>query len=152
MPTIQAKDLTHEFPRSPYEELGGFTWLARLIDKVRALNAGTLGDYTPYPCGGDQRFLAVTGLDAEALKAEIARGATDEEIVAWARANAAPGWEARMVEYRKSQFQPLSGEMAGYLEGAKAELAKTHPQLDLSGVDNFARLICAEEGYSVPSA
>ena len=37
MSTIQAKDLTKEFPRSPYDELAGFPWLPRLVDKVRVI-------------------------------------------------------------------------------------------------------------------
>ena len=56
MTVILAKDLSKEFPRSPLDELDGLPWLPRLIDKVRALQAGTLGDYTPFPCGGDRGF------------------------------------------------------------------------------------------------
>lgn len=152
MPTIQAKDLSKEFPRSPYADLAGIPWLPRLVDKVRALNAGTIGEYTPYPCGGDQRFLQVMGLDADALKSQIASGASDDEIVAWVKANATPGYEGRMAEYKAGQHQAVTGEMAGYLAHAKEELAKAHPELDLSGVTNWAQLICMEEGYSIPSA
>ena len=43
MPAIPAKDLTKEFPRSPLEELDGLPWLPRMVDKVRALQAGTIG-------------------------------------------------------------------------------------------------------------
>lgn len=152
MPTVQAKDLTKDFPRSPYAEIGGIYWLPRLIDKVRALQAGTIGEYTPFPCGGDQRFLGVLGLEADALKAVIAGGASDEEILAWIKQNAAPGYEAKMQAYRESQFAPLSGEMAGYLAHAKEELAKARPELDLSGVTNFAELIAVEEGHPIPQA
>ncbi|MFN3432221.1 MAG: DUF5069 domain-containing protein [Candidatus Sericytochromatia bacterium] len=152
MPTIQAKDLSKEFPRSPYADLAGIPWLPRLVDKVRALNAGTIGEYTPFPCGGDQRFLGVMGLDADAMKSQIASGASDDEIVAWVKANATPGYEGRMAEYQQGQFQAVTGEMAGYLAHAKEELAKARPELDLSGVTNFAQLICMEEGYPIPSA
>jgi hypothetical protein len=152
MPTIQAKDLTKDFPRSPYEELGGFPWLARLTDKVRALNAGTLGDYTPYPCGGDQRFLQVLGVDADALKAVITSGASDEEVAAWVKSHAASGVEDRLTEYRKQQRSPLSGDMATYLEQAKKELKTARPDADLAGVDNWSKLICKEEGHALPTA
>ena len=152
MPTVQAKDLTKEFPRSPFENLGGFPWLARLVDKVRALNAGTLGEYTPFPCGGDQRFLQTVGLDADALKAVIAGGASDEEIARWVKDHARPDAEAQLAAYRQSQLAPVEGEMLGYLNHAKEELAKARPELDLSGVTNWAQLICVEEGHSIPQA
>lgn len=54
MTSMDAKDLTKECPRSPYAEMGGFPWLPRLIDKVRAKHAGTIGAYIPYPCGSER--------------------------------------------------------------------------------------------------
>jgi hypothetical protein len=152
MPTVQAKDLTKDFPRSPYADLGGIYWLPRLIDKVRALKAGTLGEYTPFPCGGDQNFLRTLGLEADALKAVIDGGASDEEILAWVKQNAVPGYEEKMQAYRQGQFAALTGEMAGYLAHAKEELAKARPELDVSGVTNWGQLIAVEEGHPIPQA
>lgn len=150
MPTHQAKDLTREFPRSPFEELGGFPWLPRMIDKVRSLTANTLGDYTPYPCGGDQRFLAALGTDPEAIKAVIAGGASDEDVLAWVKANAPAGVEARLADYKAHQLSPTQPPVLEYLEGAKAEYLKAKPGADLSGIDNFSKLICLEEGHPIP--
>lgn len=148
MTTVVAKDLTKEFPRSPYEELAGFPWLARVIDKVRALKAGTLGEYTAFPCGGDKRFLALTGLDADAFKALIDSGADDAAIVAYVKANSKATPE-EIDGYRKLQRTalPESSELYGYLQEYKAEIAAAKPGLDLSAGDNFARLICLEEGH-----
>lgn len=144
-----ALDLNKEYPRSPFAELDGIPWLARLIDKVRAKHAGTLGDYTPFPCGGDRRFLTTLGLAPEALEAEIKRGASDDEVAAWVKARLAP---EKVREYRQGMLTPVSGEMAGYLQGAVTELAAARPNLDLSGVDSFNKLICLEEGHPIPSA
>jgi hypothetical protein len=152
MPTVQAKDLTKDFPRSPYADLGGIYWLPRLIDKVRALKAGTLGEYTPYPCGGDQKFLGTLGLEADALKAVIDGGASDEEILTWVKQNAVPGYAEKMQAYRQGQFEPATGEMAGYLAHAREELAKARPDLDVSGVTNWGQLIAVEEGHPIPQA
>lgn len=152
MSTITVKDLTKAFPRSPYDELAGMAWLPRLIDKVRALGAGKLGEYTPYPCGGDRRFLAMTGLDADALKAQIDAGKSDDEIAAWATAQLSPEAAQNLSAYRRSMFEPVEGEMLAYLQGACKELAQQRPELDLSQVDNFSRLICVEEGYPIPTA
>lgn len=148
MSTIVVKDLTKEYPRSPYEELDGIPWLARLIDKVRALGAGKLGAYTPYPCGGDRGFLGAAGLDADALKAQIDAGKTDAEIVAWVKGQLAAEPQAQFEAYRQRARSPITdAEMKGYLEGAKAALAKERPDLDLGKADNFPRLICLEEGH-----
>lgn len=145
-----ALDLSKDYPRSPFTELGGFPWLARLVDKVRAKHAGTLGPYTPYPCGGDRRFLATVGVNADALEAEITRGATDEEVAAWVQAHQAPDAPEKLQQYRQHMLAPLSGEMVEYLKGAIAEVAKERPDLDLSGVDSFNKLICLEEGHPLP--
>jgi hypothetical protein len=58
-----------------------------MIDKCRAEIAGTNGEYH-YNCPLDQRFLSFTGIDPAALKAEIAKGLGDGEILAWVEANA----------------------------------------------------------------
>jgi hypothetical protein len=147
MSTVTAKDLTKEYPRSPFDEVEGFPWVPRLVDKVRALGAGKIGEYTPYPCGGDKNFLAQAGLDADALKAKIDSGATDQEIGAWVKANASPDAAKNIEAYKQNALMPSQGEMAGYLQGAVEELKKQRPELDLSKADNFGRLICIEEGH-----
>ncbi len=150
MSTITAKDLTKEFPRSPLEELDGLPWLPRLIDKVRALQAGTLGDYTPYPCGGDRHFLGVVGVDADQLKALIDSGAGDNEIAPWVKAHATPGLDERLGDWRKTALAPVSADLRDYLVGALSELKAARPELDTTRVDNFSRLICLEEGHPCP--
>lgn len=150
MPTITAKDLTKEFPRSPLDELNGLPWLPRLIDKVRALLADKLGDYTPYPCGGDRHFLGTVGIDADQLKALIASGADDDEIARWVNDHATPGFTERISAYRQQALAPVSGEYCDYLDEALSELKSARPDLDTSKVDNFTRLLCLEEGYPCP--
>ena len=152
MSTITAKDLTKEYPRSPYAELDGLPWLPRLIDKVRALHAGTLGDYTPFPCGGDQNFLNTLGLNADELKKVIAGGASDQEIAAWVKAHMAPEATSKLEAYRQQQraAYPAGSEYHGYLQHALEELKKARPGIDLSKVDNFSRMICVEEGHQLP--
>ena len=148
--TITVKDLTREVPRSPYEELDGVPWLGRLVDKYRAMQAGLLGEYIPYPCGGDRGFLATVGLDADGLGKVIQDGATDEEIVAWVKANWSSEAEENLIDYRLRQRRPVAPENADYLAEARAALASARPDLDLSAIDNFSRLICAEEGHPQP--
>lgn len=77
-----AKDLNHEYPRSPRETLAGYVIAARMLDKCRADCNGTLGEYH-FNCPLDRRFLDFTGIDAEAFKQFVATGATDEEVADW---------------------------------------------------------------------
>ena len=84
---IPPSDLTQRPPRSPRVRLGGYVILPRMLDKGRAELAGTVGEYH-YNCPTDQRFLEFAGVDPEALKAELAKGKGDGEILAWVQANA----------------------------------------------------------------
>ena len=83
---IQAPDLTQRPPRSPRTRLGGYALLPRMLDKGRATLIGKHGEYH-YACPLDQRILEFLGIDPEALKAELATGAGDGEILAWVQAN-----------------------------------------------------------------
>jgi hypothetical protein len=53
-----------------------------MLDKGRALIAGTIGEYK-YACPLDQRFLDFAGIDPEALKEELTEGKGDGEILTW---------------------------------------------------------------------
>ena len=84
---IQAPDLTQRPPRSPRVRLGGYALLPRMLDKGRATIIGKNGDYN-YNCPLDQRFVNFVGIDAEALKQELAAGKGDGEVLEWITANA----------------------------------------------------------------
>lgn len=77
-----APDLTKRPPRSPRVRLGGFVTLARIVDKGRADLAGTAGEYK-YNNPIDHHWFRFTGITAEALKAELATGKGDGEILSW---------------------------------------------------------------------
>jgi len=81
-------DLTQRPPRSPRIKLGGYVILPRILDKGRASVAGKLGEYHFAGKGMDRHFFDFVGLDHESLKAELAKGASDSEILAWIQANA----------------------------------------------------------------
>jgi hypothetical protein len=84
---MNPSDLTQRPPRSPRARLGGFAILPRMLDKGRATIAGTNGEYR-YACPLDQRFLDFAGIDPEPLKAQLAEGKGDGEILAWILENA----------------------------------------------------------------
>ncbi len=90
-------NLTQRPPRSSRILLGGYALLPRLLDKCRAALAGTSGEYH-YNCPLDQHFFNFAGIDAEALKAEVAKGLGDGELLEWINANAThkhTPWEIR---------------------------------------------------------
>lgn len=119
-----APDLTRHPPRSPRTRLGGFVHLPRLIDKARAISAGRGGDYH-YPCPFDRRFLAFTGLDPEVLRAEIAAGRTDAEVLSFVLSRSQPprsaaeiaAWSAWM-----EQLQPDTDDSRAFF----AEVLRQH--------------------------
>jgi len=79
---ISAFELTKRPPRSPRLRLGGYALLPRMLDKGRAEIAGTSGEYH-YNCPLDQRILNFLGLDADALREQLATGKGDGEILQW---------------------------------------------------------------------
>jgi Domain of unknown function (DUF5069) len=86
--TISAPDLTQRPPRSPCVTLGGYVLLPRVLDKCRAMVAGKNGEYRFGVQRMDRHFLKFTGIDEEALKAEVATGKSDSEMLAWIQTNA----------------------------------------------------------------
>jgi hypothetical protein len=95
MINFSAPDLTQHPPRSCRIRLGGYVILPRMLDKCRAEIAGTQGPYH-YACPIDQRFLEFAGVDPEALKAEVAKGKGDGEVLKWIADNQKhkrSGWE-----------------------------------------------------------
>ncbi len=80
-------DLTQRPPRSARVRLGGYAILPRMLDKGRATIAGKQGEYK-FACPLDERFLEFAGVDADALKKQLAAGKGDGEILAWIQKNA----------------------------------------------------------------
>jgi hypothetical protein len=76
------KSLTEEAPRSPRNRLGGYSLMARMIDKGRADLAGNVGEYH-YACPLDQMLFEFKGVQADEVKKLLASGATDAQIVSW---------------------------------------------------------------------
>src|SRR6185295_18833651 len=124
MPT-PLSDLTQRPPRSPRVRLGGFVILPRMLDKGRALIAGKIGDYK-YACPLDQRFLEFAGVEAEALKEQLAAGRGDGEILDWIGAKTRhPRHAAEIAAWSAHQEQRAPGEMDSreYFHGLHAKIA-----------------------------
>ena len=80
-------DLTKRPPRSTRARLGGYVLLPRIIDKCRAVLAGTNGEFN-YACPLDMEFFEFASIDPEALKKQVAAGLGDTALLEWVRQNA----------------------------------------------------------------
>mgnify|MGYP001819613324 CR=1 FL=1 len=117
-PALKAFDLTKRAPRSPRVKLGGYTWLARLLDKARADIAGKVGEYHTN-CPMDQMWLQFVGVDYNEIRGELEEGAGDTEILEWVAANAKThrqSWEIDAWNAETEKAAPVPGtEMMDYL-------------------------------------
>ncbi len=73
-------DLTKQPPRSPYDELGGITFLPRAIDKMRAHLAGTAGEYNA-KTGYSTQLFALFGVTADEFEQIVRENPTDEGVL-----------------------------------------------------------------------
>ena len=76
------KDLTKEAPRSPHTRIGGYAILGRTIDKCRAQLWGNIGEYH-FDCPLDNMLFGFKGVKGDDFKAEIEKGASDDEMAKW---------------------------------------------------------------------
>jgi len=74
-------------PRSPYEKLGGYVHLPRLIDKARLHRKGLLNGYNYKTAGFDKHLLAFLKIDGDMFE-EIANKLDDDlAILNWVQEN-----------------------------------------------------------------
>ena len=73
-------DLTKNPPRSPYEALGGITFLPRPIDKMRAYIAGTAGAYNA-KTGYSTQLFDLFGVTADEFEQIVRENDSDEGVL-----------------------------------------------------------------------
>lgn len=136
-------DLTQHPPRSPRVRLGGYVILPRMLDKGRALLAGRNGSYK-YACPLDQRFLEFAGIDAEALKQQLAAGRSDGEILAWIEQQVS--FKRTVVEIAawsawQEQRVPMDPDSRKYFNDIHADIAPQREDIatwfDLLDLDDY---------------
>jgi Domain of unknown function (DUF5069) len=84
-------DLSQAFPRSPKDKMSGLVHLPRMVDKARAYQNNTLGEYL-FPCPVDKIMLDFLEIDAEEWVLQ-AVSQNEEQLTRW-------------VEKKCSSFQP----------------------------------------------
>ena len=95
---VKGKDLTKEAPRSPKTRVGGYVILGRTLDKCRALLAGDIGEYH-FDCPLDNMLFGWKGITGDDFKAEVAKGASDDEMAKWVDAHGTEKTEEQKVAW-----------------------------------------------------
>lgn len=107
--------------------------LPRILDKGRALNAGKIGVFRYGMKAMDRHFFNFTGIDPDALLAELATGKGDGEILAWVRANAKPArspWEIEAWSaYQLNRGPDSDAETIGLFTRELAKLTTTRDDI-----------------------
>lgn len=139
-------DLRTQFPRSMRTTLAGYVHLARMIDKCRAVLAGTQGEYI-YPCPMDERLMEFAGITCEDFTAAVKANSTDEGVEAWFRKVSTPHQPAELDAWNRQLLArgPSSEESA---ERFKKYRDAVDPSR--SDIRAWADLQDLEEGRSVP--
>jgi hypothetical protein len=76
-------------PRSPYEMLGGYVHLPRLIDKARLHRKGLLNGYNYKTVGFDKHLLAFLKLDGDEFEEVANKFDADNEVLNWVETSGA---------------------------------------------------------------
>ena len=74
-------------PRSPYDRLGGYVHLPRLIDKARLHRKGLLDGYNYKTVGFDKHLLAFLRLNADEFEEAANRLEDDGALLKWVHEN-----------------------------------------------------------------
>ena len=74
-------------PRSPYEKLGGYVHLPRLIDKAKLHREGLLNGYNYKTVGFDKHLLAFLKIDGDTFEETVHRLENDDVILQWVQKN-----------------------------------------------------------------
>jgi len=139
-------DLRTHYPRSVKEKLGGYVHLGRMLDKCRAMLAGTLGEYI-YPCPMDQRLLDFVGITAEQFTEAVRTRETDDELLGWFKATAKRHSETEIQSWNETMLalSPDAPEKWDYFK-------KTRDAIDPSRTDitSWADLLDLDEKRPVP--
>lgn len=127
-------------------KLEGYVHLARMIDKCRAVLAGTEGEYI-YPCPMDDRLMEFAGITADQFTAAVKADPTDEAVADWFRKTAKPHKPAELDEWNDMMLKrgPNAPEKQEYFN--KLRDAVDPSRTDLTA---WADLQDLEEGRHVP--
>jgi Domain of unknown function (DUF5069) len=92
------------FPRSPYDRLGGYVHLPRLIDKAKLHRKGLLNGYNYKTVGFDKHLLAFLRLNPEAFEEAVGRLEDDQAIIEWIGQNGVKHSAEQIEEWNEAMI------------------------------------------------
>lgn len=143
---MKAPNLAVHPPRSSRVRLGGYTILPRLLDKARAVIAGTAGEYK-YNNPNDGHFFRFTGIEPDALLEQVKTGAGDWDLLLWVNACAPhqrttleiSQWSdwTETVSFNDVEMREWFTDQIKRLNPAREDLRGTFDYLDLDDYVSF---------------
>ncbi len=133
------------YARSARDEIDGLVYFPRMLDKIRLMAANKLHPdlHQNLGKGMDQWTCQFFGIQYESLKQEVLSGATDEEILSWAKTQG-----VTRSEYELSWFNAYL-KTRGFrddLSDRLAERKKEQPHTNREDILTFMDYIEVDEG------
>jgi len=140
----------HTYPRSPKALLGGIAHLGRFIDKIRLRHAGKIQDYNYITVGFDKYLVDFLQVDPKAFEQRVLTGGTDEELLAWVKANSRRPSEQEILQWSHGLLSsgPRDDAARERFQGRLQEVATKRgvPISALPPVTTWADVIELDEG------
>ena len=139
-------DLARRAPRRPYDaSVGGIIHLARLIDKARAVNGNSLGEYWYGEDSGiDRKLLAFLGISAQKFADAMKSHPTDTGVLDWLNTKSTKT-ETEIKDYNEEVLN-----MGPTTEGQRIFLKKVVTKLDScrTDIETFFDMMVLEDEKS----
>ena len=138
------------YPRSPKALLGDIAHLGRFIDKIRLRHAGMIQDYNYITVGFDKSLIDFLQIDPRAFEQRVLAGGTDEELLAWVRANGRKPSDQEIAQWSQGLLAsgPKDDAAQQRFERRLQEVAKKRAVLasSLPSVSTWTDVIELDEG------
>jgi len=138
------------YPRSPKVLLGGIAHLGRFIDKIRLRNAGKIQDYNYITVGFDKYLVEFLQIDPKAFEQRVLAGGTDEELLAWVKANSRKPSDQEIAQWSQGLLtrSPNDDAARQRFQGRLQDIATKRgvPVASLPPVATWADVIELDEG------
>ncbi len=138
------------YPRSPKALLGDIAHLGRFIDKIRLRHAGMIQGYNYITVGFDKSLIDFLQIDPRAFEQRVLAGGTDEELLAWVRANGRKPSDQEIAQWSQGLLAsgPKDDAARHRFEGRLLEVAKKRAVQvsSLPPVATWADVIELDEG------
>jgi hypothetical protein len=127
-------------------KLEGYVHLARMIDKCRAVLAGTEGEYI-YPCPMDERLMEFTGITADQFTAAVKANPSDGAVARWFTQLAKAHPPAELEAWNRMMLSRGPSSPQSMVKFKKYRDAVDPSRTDLTAWSDLQDL---EEGRTVP--